>query len=287
MSKASTERRLLLGRLLRTARLDARLTQQQVASALDCRQGKINKIEKTYVAVSKQDLDRLIELYGIDAELAGELRELAALDRTDAPPRNRGAGPWRGFAHLIAHEPTATEILCWHSERIPGPLQSPMYMLRQHQPQAASRPEVTQLLREREARAQIFTIENPPRYRAILSESSLHRMPGGRSTELVVDLAEHLLKLTREHHQIELQILTFDAKISFVDSDFQILRFAEPEQNFAYIEYPAGSRLLERDEELLRFGEHWDLLNEAALSRADSTAFLEALAKGDRLPGVP
>jgi transcriptional regulator with XRE-family HTH domain len=286
VSRGPTERRLLLGRELRAARRAANLTQQQVATELGCLQGKVNKIETTYVAVSPQDLDSLVALYGIGAQKAEELRRLAALDRTQAPPRNRGAGPWRAFAHLIAHEPTAAHIKSWHSERIPGPLQSEKYMLRQHE-HATTRPEVAQLLRERKARIQIFTIENPPRYEVILSESSMHRMPGGRTSELVVDQAEHLLALTSQHERLELRILKFDANVRFVDSDFEILRFAEAEQNFAYIEYPAGSRLLRGREELQRFQEHWGLLKEAALSRADSVSFLQELTKRDRLPGMP
>jgi hypothetical protein len=86
-------------------------------------------------------------------------------------------------------------------------------MLRQHQPDTGTTPGVVRLLSQRKARAQIFTIENPPRYRVILSESSLHRMPGGRSSELLVDQVEHMLTLIGCHQQLELQILTFSANV--------------------------------------------------------------------------
>lgn len=280
-----TDRRLQLGRALRAARRAADLTQQEAAEALGCTQGKINKVETTFVRVSRQDLEKLIETYRVDPGKGRELRELAELDRVDAPPRTTANGPWTAFASLIEQEPAAAEILCWHSERIPGPLQSERYMLRQHRPETETQPGVTRLLRQRRARTRISTIENPPHYQVILSESSLHRMPGGRSSELVADQAEHLLALVDRHKQLELQILTFDANVRFVDNDFEILRFADATPAFTYIEYLVGSRLLKREEELKRFQEHWDILGEAALSRSDSMDFLRMLAEMDKQRG--
>lgn len=275
-----TTRRLQLGRALRMARKATGLTQAAVAAALSCSQGKINKFETTFVTVSRPDLDMMIELYGIGEEKAEELRQLAEIDRPDLRPRTKLVGTWSAFASFVNLESDASEICCWHSERIPAPLQSEHYMLRQHQTDSTSATD--KVIRQKQARSRIFAAENPPSYRVVLSESSLHRMPGGRSPELIRDQVDHLLDLIAEHKHLTLQILSFDAPVPFVDSDFEILRFADGHSDFAYIESPGGARTFKRPNDLNKFEEHWRQLHDAALSREDSITFLEDLAKKAR-----
>jgi transcriptional regulator with XRE-family HTH domain len=277
----ATARRKQLGRLLRRAREQAKLTQKAVSAELACGQAKINKIETQLVKVSPAELETLIDLYRLPREKADELRELAELDRLAGPQRTKHMS---AFSDLSELELEAREIRCWHSERIPGPLQSELYVIRQHEPlpvnDAAA---LTLMLRERRARTKVFTVTRPPRYRVILSESSLHRMPGGRTTQMVVDQTEHLLKLIDTYEQLELQILTFDADLPYVDSDFQHLTFDDPGKcEFAYIEYPGGSRKCKTPQELAACSEHWAALSAAALDLKKSREFLNELAGRDR-----
>jgi hypothetical protein len=68
-------------------------------------------------------------------------------------------------------------------------------------------------------------------------------MPGGRNARMMIDQAEHLLRLMGEHEQLELRILTFDADIPYVDTGFKILQFpGDHQSDFAYVEYPGGIR---------------------------------------------
>lgn len=276
MSKP-TARRRQLGRALRKAREQAGLTQSTVAKRLGCGQAKINKIETTLVAISLDELETLIALYGIADLKAAELRALASQDHADGPRRTVASPAWSAFEQLRDLEQDARDILCWHSERIPKPLQSEYYLLKQHHADTKTPADVVRLLRQLEARARIFTIDDPPLYRVILSESSLRRMPGGRSPKLVVDQVEHLLGLMNRYERLRLQILTFQAMIAFVDTDFQILRFAGDEPDFAYVEAAGGARTFERAEEINRFEEHWRELSSAALSLGETKAYLERL----------
>jgi transcriptional regulator with XRE-family HTH domain len=277
VTEESAARRLRLGSALRNARMEAKLTQAVVGDRLSCTQGKIQKIETTLVSVSAADLDAMLDLYAVPAEEAAELRDLARQTHRGRPSKSRPSTAWSAFGQLFHLEPNASEILCWHSERIPGPLQSEHYMLRQH-PDTNTTPGLTALMKQRKARASIFTIENPPQYRAILSESSLLRMPGGRNDELTVDQAGHLLRLMVKHDQLTVQILPFEAKALFVDTDFQILRFAGEAPDFAYIEYPGGARTFRRPSELKQFEEHWNQLHKVALTREETKEFLTNLA---------
>jgi transcriptional regulator with XRE-family HTH domain len=264
-----------LGRDLRTARLAKGLSQSQVAKRLKCGQAKINKIETTLVTIKLNELDMLIALYELPDGQARLLRELASEAFIDRPQRGKASVTWSAFTALSDGEISAEEMHCWHSERIPGPLQSQRYMLGLYRSAPLSSAEVTTLVRQWKARAEVFA-ETGPRYRVILSESSLLRVPGGRSSGLAADQAEHLLKLCKQQPRLELQILTFDADVDFVDSDFEILRFAdEKREDFAYIEYPSGSRPFKKSEDLAMFRAHWDQLHQAALSPEDTVLFLE------------
>jgi transcriptional regulator with XRE-family HTH domain len=272
----ATDRRTQLGVALRNARKRAQLTQSAVAEQLKCGQGKINKIETTLVAIKPNDLEKMISLYQASGAEADQWRQLAAQDQLDGPKR-RSRSNWAAFEQFSGLEPDATEILCWHSERLPGPLQSEHYMLQQHDPETLTSDDVLRLIRRRKARARIFTVDEPRLYRAVLSESSLHRMPFGGSPNLLIDQIEHLLKLTEDHEHVELHILPFDAPIRFVDTDFVILCFEGDQSDCSYIEYPAGSRLIEGREDVEKFREHWHRLRDAALSTEETTALLMKL----------
>lgn len=282
VTEEPTVRRRQLGRELRKARLAAGLTQSVVAQELICTQGKINKIETTLVAISLDELETMVVLYGLSPEKADEVRALAAQDHADGPQRTGYSPAWSAFGELSDLEPDAEEILCWHSERVPGPLQSEQYMLQQHHPDTTTTPGVVRLLLQRRARAQIFSIEEPPVYHVVLSESSLLRMPGGRTPTLVIDQSEHLLNMVSQYSRLTLQILPFDAPVRFVSSDFKILRFAGEQEDFAYIEHPGGARTFKNVKDLARFTEHWEQLRDAALSTSDSRSFLEELVKESR-----
>ena len=230
-------------------------------------------MERTLSGISPEELNTLIELYRVTPDEEAELRRLVAQDRKNGPPRTSMSA----FTVLTDLELEAAEIRCWHSERIPGPLKSQRYALRQWG-LALPKNKVTEVLRRQETRMRVLTMPDPPRYRAILSESSLYRMPGGRTPDMVTDQASHLLWLMAEYEQLELRILPFTADIPFVDNDFQLLLFDKTEfSDFAYIECPGGPRKCERKSELDKFHAHWTALDSAALDITDTRRFLTGL----------
>jgi transcriptional regulator with XRE-family HTH domain len=265
-----------LGRELRKAREAAGLTQRAIAEVLGCGQAKINKIESTLAEIDPAELDLMLGSYRVDPAKADELRALGIECR-----RRGRAGPppmTPEFAHLSDLEQNATELLCLHSERIPGPLQSELYMLRQFRSQAFSTSDVVELVERRQARTALFTIDDPPRYRAILSESSLLRMPGGRQPDLEVDQIEHLLNLINTHARLEVRLLPFTATSAFVGTDFVLAQFDGEVPDFAYVEYPGGGTLVKARKTLAALLKHWNELHEAALGRDETIKFLDHMA---------
>jgi len=276
----STERRKL-GRELRKARQAAGLTQSAVAKALRCGQAKINKIETTLVDVDPGELDTLLQAYQVSEDKAKTLRHLAARSRR---VRRRLHPTLRSpeFAHLTDFEMDATELLCLHGERLPGPLQSELYMLRQFDAHTAAHEDVVELMRQQQTRAEIFDAEHPPRYRVILSEAFLYRMPGGQRYEVIVDQIEYLLKLIGTYDSLEVSLLPFGVDVPFVGTDFVLARFDGRERDFAYLEYPGGATLVKARDRLAALVEHWQELHQAALDRSASATFLRQFAEQTR-----
>ncbi|MEU6645121.1 helix-turn-helix transcriptional regulator [Saccharomonospora sp. NPDC046836] len=277
MASTVTSRRKQLGNELRHARTSAGLTQQQVAEILGCTQGKVNKIESGAVGVKLGDVRAMLDAFGIAGDEADTLLNLA---RAAAGQR----GHWSGYRSVVPHwfrtftdlEPAAAEIMTWHGERIPGPLQSEHYMLKQFTEFGAT--DITSLVRNRLDRKAVFEQAQPPYYRFILSESALRRAPGGRSPAVMLDQLEHMLELERQP-RVYLHVLPFDAKLASVPNDFTIMRFPDRTRDFVYIEHSAGGTYLDEIKDFQIFVDAWDRLRGAALERHETRQFLKELAE--------
>lgn len=280
MAEEAAEYRARLGQELRQLRKAAGLTQVGAADRLGFSQPKVNKIETRTSTISARDLERMLEVYRASPETRLHLRQLST---KASDGRVRAAHvPTVAFQRYLEAEREAVEIQAWNGERIPGPLQSEAYMLKQHE--SVDGLVVAVLLRRRLDRANLFRQERPPRYRVILSESALLRMPGGQSPATVFDIASHLLTLAETYARLELQILPFRAPVSFVDSDFVTLRFAprSGRKDFAYVEYPGGG-IEKRDAKTVRACRaDWAQYHEAALSVDDTKKFLKNVIEKNR-----
>lgn len=277
MPSTVTSRRRQLGNEIRRARLAAGMTQQEVAALLECGQGKINKIEAGAVAVKLSDLKQMLDAFGATKAQVDMMTELA---------RASGQrGQWSGYRSAVPHwfrtftdlEPAASEILSWHGERIPGPLQSEHYMLTQFSEARAT--EVTSLVRNRLERKQVFELKRPPYYRFILGEAAFRRMPGGPNPAVALDQVEHLLSLEKSYARTFIHVLPFDARLSFVPNDFTIMRFSDATKDFVFVEHAAGGIYIDDEADFELFVDAWDRLRGAALERAETAEFLEKLAQ--------
>lgn len=253
------------------------MTQQEVAALLECGQGKINKIEAGAVAVKLSDLRQMLDAFGATKAEVDMMTELA---RTSGQ-----RGQWSGYRSAVPHwfrtftdlEPAASEILSWHGERIPGPLQSEHYMLTQFSEARAT--DVTSLVRNRLERRQVFDLKRPPYYRFILGEAAFRRMPGGPNPAVALDQVEHLLALERSYARTFIHVLPFDTRLSFVPNDFTIMRFSDATKDFVFVEHAAGGIYIEDEGDFELFVDAWDRLRGAALERAETAEFLEKLAQ--------
>jgi transcriptional regulator with XRE-family HTH domain len=271
-----TSRRRQLGNEIRRARVAAGMTQQDVAELLGCGQGKINKIEAGAVSVKQSDLRQMLDEFGVSKTEADMMTELA---------RASGQrGQWSGYRSAVPHwfrtftdlEPAASEILSWHGERIPGPLQSEHYMLKQFGEARAT--DVTSFVRNRLERKKVFDLKRPPFYRFILGEAAFRRMPGGPSPSVALDQVEHLIQLEKDYPRTFVHVLPFDTRLPFVPNDFTIMRFSDATKDFVFVEHAAGGTYIDDEGDFELFVDAWDRLRGAALERNETAEFLDELA---------
>jgi Domain of unknown function (DUF5753) len=184
---------------------------------------------------------------------------------------------FRTFTDL---EPAAAEILSWHGERIPGPLQSEHYMLKQFSEARAT--DVTSLVRNRLERKQVFDIKRAPYCRFVLGEAVFRRIPGGPSPSVALDQVEHLIELGKTYPRVSIHVLPFETRLAYVPNDFTIMRFSEATKDFAFVEHAAGGIYIDDDADFELFVDAWDRLRGAALERSETVEFLEGLAQDFR-----
>jgi transcriptional regulator with XRE-family HTH domain len=295
LAESSDANRLRLGRELRHARKAASRTQKDAAVILRCEQGKISKIEHGTVNVGSRDLDELMHHYQLPDAKKEELR---SLHRNSTVPRAVPGYPRdEAFLKLTSFETDAAEILSWHSERVPGPLQHQHYMLKQFGlDRVENRSDVVPALKARASREGVFTVDDPPHYRVVLSESSLYRLPGGWNEKLEQDQIDRFQYLSATYPRLELRILPFTADVPYSDTDFAVLRFAPDDStmpattkpdDFVYLEHLGGAQTIG---DISKFVEYWELIAAAALDRDETVAFLEwrkKQLKADGGPGRP
>lgn len=263
-----------LGAALKVAREAAGLTQTQVGDTIGRSQAKIYRIESGKEKVTPRDLRALLKLYKPSDELRDRIESLTVPAPAGAPD---GTSPNRYFMEMRRVERTATEILLWQSERIAMPLQTDQYTLLQHE-LAQDRTSPADLLREKRDRERVLTDDDPPRFHAVLAESSLERMPGGQES-LIREQALHLLTLMETCPRFTLQVLHKRAPVAYVDADLTLLKFAGKHKNMVYVAYGADGKLLKEKQQVDEREAYWKTVQRAALDVDMTKKYLDELSQ--------
>lgn len=280
-------RRRRLGAELRRLREAAGLTGDQVIASVGwASASKLSRLENGRSRPDVADVLDLLDLYRV----AGSARdELVAIAR-DAS--NRG---WlreypvmtqrqRGYAEL---ESGCVDIREYAPAIVPGLLQTPGYArvrlmssrpLQEPNADRVSDPEAE--VAARLARQKILSRGiDPPQYEAVLAETAL--TASGGPTEVMREQMEHLCRLARLPN-VTLRVLTRDATVAdfyLPHTAFSLYRFADPaDPETVAVEALAHDLVLTEKAEITRYKQVFDWLRGAALSPAESLAWLECRA---------
>jgi len=270
---------------LRRARLEASLTQEQVASAMDWSLSKLIRIENGTVNISTNDLKAILAHYEITDEK--RTAEFLALSR-GARERSWWSG-YRDVAsprllQLIEYEAASIITRNFQPLLVPGLLQTEEYARNVYQrlnPQE-SEERIESLVEVRMRRQELLSRSDAPLLFFIIDQAVVQREVGGkvamrRQLSQMVELAAM--------PNVTIEVVPFGAGAHpGLLGPFQIYEFPDTADDDAlWLEGPTGD-LLSRDnpEEILSFREKFEQLRQISLGPEASVNFL-----GERVKELP
>jgi len=268
--------------------MEAGLTQESVATAMDWSLSKVIRIETGAVGISTNDLTALLRLYNITDPR--RTRELVSLAKAARQP-----SWWSGyrdsvpptFFQYIEYEASASIIRQYEPILIPGLLQTRNYahaVISRYRRFTASEVETRVELRMK--RQQLLDQRTPPLLFMIMDEAAIRRLIGEK--DLGVEQLMHIITLMSRTN-ITVEIVPFSAGLhSGIGEDFTILEFAdESDSDVMYFE-SARDSLFSRDdaEEASIYRELFEGLRRTSLGPAGSLGLLKRIAGDNSLPGA-
>jgi transcriptional regulator with XRE-family HTH domain len=201
---AAMRRRLRIE--LRRSRNAAKLTQREVADALEWSPSKVIRIESGQVGISVTDLRALADLYHVDdTDRRGELETLARGSRRQ---------PFADYRDLLAadtikflgYEASASLIRHVQPLVVPGLLQTEDYTRALLHAYGSEPTAIDRVVDNRKERQELFDRADPPQVFTILDEAVLRRRVGGPA--VMNGQLQHLRSLA-DHPRVTIQIVPF------------------------------------------------------------------------------
>jgi transcriptional regulator with XRE-family HTH domain len=229
----SSEHRRLRGRL-RQARVALKLTQRDVADALDWSTSKLIRIENGSVGISVTDLKALLLHYEItDKADVDSLVEMARVSKRSEWWQEYRHEVGQQFLKFVGIEASAIRIRQYQNLLFPGLLQSPEYIKNLVTIGSRNEKHAQVLYEIRLRRQELITIEHAPESFFIVDESVLHRQIGDAAT-----MREQLLRVKEfaDRPNITVQIMPFSAGVHRgMKSSFEILELSEEPDDYALL----------------------------------------------------
>lgn len=276
--RGPTLRAQWLGNELREMREQAGLTLKEVAEYLRRNPSTVSRLESGLLPARVAEVLAYLDICGVDdSKRRDDLKTMSSeLFRK---------GWWDGYAADVAGslidriwlESRATAICYFQPIMVPGLLQTRDYaesVIRTANG-AASEAQIERWIELRMARQRLLDRDEPVELSAVVDESVVRRMVGGRSV-----MRAQLLRLSAmaERPDIDIRVLPFDAGAhASPDGQFDLFGMAEPYPNAACMQTPAGAVYVEADK-AVPFAAAYDRLCEAAMSTANTAALLQELA---------
>jgi transcriptional regulator with XRE-family HTH domain len=259
--------------MLRSLRVGAGLTADQVAWQLGVSRSKISRLENGQRGANQVDILRLCELYQVDEANRRRLTELAAEGKQRAwwSPFN--------FPHseYIGLETAASSISDWGLALVPGLLQTSEYahaVVRSGVPVQEAQV-VDERVRVRLDRQQLLYSEAAPSFEAVLDESVLHRIVG--SPAVMLAQLNRLLEMSELPH-VSIRVVPYDAgAVPAGVNKFVILRFPPSDvADIVLIEELTGHRYLDTPKQVETYNTTFRTLVSLSAEPAKSRAMIFA-----------
>lgn len=265
---------------LRRARLDAGLTQGEVADAMEWSLSKLIRIEAGSVNISTNDLRMLLHKYQI--EDADRTSDLVALARAA-----RERSWWSGYRDIISpqffqfleYEAAASVIRNFEPLLVPGLLQTEDYAAAATRRLSGRSAEEASdsLLELRMRRQDLLDRPDPPLLFFILDDAVARRVVGGKA--VMHSQLRHLIDMA-DRPNVTIEIISFDVGIHpGMAGPFVIHEFPDAaDDDVLYLEGQGGVVRQDSVDEISSYRETFEQLREASLGPESSVTYLRKLA---------
>jgi hypothetical protein len=273
--------RMLLGSQLRRLREDADITPDQAGYAIRASRSKISRMETGRVGFKTRDVTDLLTLYGVTDE-SERSRFLYLAGQSSRPDWWTTYGDilpdW--FENYLGLESASSTIRTFELQFVHGLFQTEDYAraVTRLGHQTALPAEIERRVGLRIKRQDLLTRADPPKIWSVMDEAVLRRPVGGPA---VMRAQFHHLIEVADLPQVTLQVVPFArGGHAGASGSFAVLRFEEQHlSDLVYIEQLTGAVYLEQRSDVEHYLEVMDQLSGEALTPADTTRFIEQVAK--------
>jgi transcriptional regulator with XRE-family HTH domain len=274
---------LLRGELIRL-RKESKLTQEQVAEALDWSPSKLIRVEGGRSSITKVDLDALLTRYRVTSESQRE--RMQAL--------NKGAREqawWASYKsenlnsdymEYVGFEAGAAFIRNFTGGYVPALLQTRAYAeaLITNSVDATVAAPALKLRMERQA--QLAQRTTPPRRYYVIDEAVVRRHVGiSKDPGIMPDQLLHIADRAEGEELVTVRVIPFSKGAHpGLAGPFTLLEFDGPLTDLLYLDAGRGiSFITGTDDRIAEYADDFEVLIETSLSAEDSVAFLRAAAE--------
>jgi transcriptional regulator with XRE-family HTH domain len=271
-----------LGQELRQLRKEAGLTLEQTAAKLrDMSAAKISRIETAQVAVTPRDVERLLNIYGLDDTNRRE--NLKILTRESRQP-----GWWEEYADAIPSdldlainfEAEAVRIRMFNPSFVAGLFQTRAYAraLLKAFWTSESDEQIERRVEVRMERQRILTERKRLRIRAVIDETVLNRPVGGAET--LREQLRRLIELAR-FPNVSIRVLPLSVGAhAGGEGYFRIVDFRPPDPSIVQFERPKKDAYIHEESEVRLYLDIFNRLEKASLPSNQSIAKIESFLEG-------
>jgi transcriptional regulator with XRE-family HTH domain len=254
--------RILLGSQLRQLRETRGLTREDAGYQIRASGSKISRLELGRVGFKLRDVEDLLTLYGVtDPDTRSALLSLARQANTPGWWHKYGDVLPDWFQVYVGLEEAATIIRTYEVQFVPGLLQTEDYIRAIAAAGHATVPaeEIERRVSLRLTRQQFLTRPNAPRLWAVIDESALRRLVGGR--EVMRGQLERLIEATKLPN-VTLQVLPFAVGGHSAEAGaFTVLRFPDQDlPDIVYLEQLTSALYVDKLDDVERYLEAMERL---------------------------
>jgi transcriptional regulator with XRE-family HTH domain len=250
-----------LGRRLRRLREEAGKSHDDIQAAQIAGRTKMWKLEHGLIPVREGDVLALARLYGLDSGLTEALVRLAAGTRDRGWTEEFGRGVPEGFGLYAGLEASSSAVTMWHSELVPGLLQTEDYCRALMIGFGGfNTDELTSRVAFRmERQRMVLERETPGKVRAVLGAGALLLHIG---SDLVMEAQRAHLRALSTRPSVEIRVLPWSAGAHpATKGAFTLLDFDDPDDPaLVFVETHLGARYLERSEQVAEYRRIFDVV---------------------------